>query len=97
MKINTTRLVERLSSAMAEETVSTAEVNPYLMSEVVRPLLHGVPLRYGDVDFSRFDIDDLRSAARYCDRRYDMSSRLEGVLENIANAPALACKGRAFC
>ena len=97
MNIDVTRLVQNLSSAKAEDTVSTKEIHPYLLNDVVRPLLNGVPLCYGNVDFSRFDIDDLRTAARYCENLYEMSNRLEGVLKNIAKVSALACKSRAFC
>ena len=97
MNIDVTRLVQNLSSAKAEDTVSTKEIHPYLLNDVVRPLLNGVPLCYGNVDFFRFDIDDLRTAARYCENLYEMSNRLEGVLKNIAKVSALACKSRAFC
>ena len=97
MRIDMARLVQNLSSVQAEDTVSTREIHPYLLNDVVRPLRSGVPLRYGDVDFFGFDIDDLRAAARYCENLYEMSNRLEGIVNNIVKVPALACKSRAFC
>ena len=97
MKIDIERLTQALSDVKAAETVSTGEVNAYLLNEVIRPLLQGVTLCYGDVDYSRFDIDDLRVAARYCENIGDMSYRLRGVIDNIAKARAKPCARRAFC
>ena len=53
--------------------------------------------RFRQVDFSRFDIDDLRVAARYCDECDRMNYRLNGIVENLARVPAMACGNRAFC
>ena len=97
MRIDIARLTQALSDAKAVETVSTAEVNPYLLNEVIRPLQQGIKLCYGDVDYSRFDIDDLRVAARYCEKIGDMSYRLRGVIGNIAKARAKPCARRAYC
>ena len=97
MMIDMTRLLRNLSSAKAEETVPTEEVQSYLLENIIKPLMNGVKLRYGDVDFSKFDIDDLRAAASYCESLGEMSHRLEGVVENITKVRALSCKSRAFC
>lgn len=87
----------RLAEAVSEETVDTSELNPYLLNEVLQPLLAGKDLCYGDIDYSRFDADDLREIAYYCKMRNGAAYNLQGLTESIINAEPCPCKSRTFC
>lgn len=97
MRVDILRLEKNLASAKAEPTVPLAMVNPYLLESVVRPLQRGARLCYGNVDYSKFDIDELRVAAQYTEQCADMSVRLEKLVGQVMDARSAACKTRAFC
>ena len=85
-----------LNELPSEETVDSSEVNPYLLNEVLRPLLSGKVLHYGDIDFSEFDADDLRVISDYCDKRDHAMCGLQKIVTGLVEARASACKSRAF-
>ena len=97
MRVDILRLAGNLNAADAEPTVPLGEVNLYLLENVIRPLRQGVRVRYGDIDYAKFDIDDLRVAAHYTDQQSDVSNTLERLLDKVIEAKASACKTRAFC
>ena len=97
MKFDVAMLSKNLSSAKEEPTVPTREVNGYLLKEVVLPLRRGEKLRYGQIDFSSFDIDDLRVAAGYSEKCDSVSGTLETLTGAIIAADAMPCRNRAFC
>ena len=97
MKVDLNILRKKLSELPSEETVDSSEVNPYLLNEVLRPLLAGTELRYGDVDYSQFEADDLRMIAHYCDMRDSVCSGLRNLLVGIAESVPSACKKKAYC
>lgn len=86
-----------LEKAPQEETVDSSDVNPYLLNEVLRPMMAGVDLRYGDIDFTRFETDDLRMLAHYYDEIGHISNSLNNLVGKLVEAAPCACKGRAFC
>ena len=73
------------------------QFDAYLLEKLVLPLRRGEKLRYGQVDFSAFDIDDLRVAADYTEKCDRVSGGLETLLESIILADAMPCRKRAFC
>lgn len=86
-----------LHDARKEKTVEDKEVNPYLLNDLLARLSAGEDVTYGEVDFSRFEADDLRTLACYCEEKDHMTYRLSTLLGVIDNAEAYCCKARAFC
>ena len=97
MLVNLDTLRKTLSETPAEETVDSSGVNTYLLNEVLRPILAGKELCYGDIDYSKFDADDVRYISDYCDEYERVSDKLCGFLRGIVKAEASACRNRAFC
>lgn len=97
MDLNLKALCAALQKAAPEETVPSDHVNPYLLNEVLTPLQRGVELRYGEIDFSRFDVDDLRSLAGYCEDRDRISYKFGNLFKALDLAAPMACRHRAFC
>ena len=97
MELNLKRLAESFSAAQAEETVPKGDTNPYLLATIIEPLLARRSVKYGDIDFSEFELDDLRRAAGYCDDISRTSYKLETLVSNMSASEAAACKTRSFC
>lgn len=97
MNIDLTALTRSLSNAKAVESVPCDKVNPYLLNVLLRRLLCGEDMTYGEIDFSQFEADDLRVLAWYCEEHSDLSHRLSEFVENMDSAEAFHCKARAFC
>ncbi len=97
MTLDLCALHQSLQDAKAEELVSTENINPYLLNEVLKPMLSGIPLRYGDIDYTLFEADDLRTLADHYDRRCSAVHRLETLVGVIAEAEPSACRNRVFC
>lgn len=97
MQFDVSLLSKNLSAVKEQPTVPAHEVNPYLLEKLILPLRRGEKLCYGQVDFSAFDIDDLRTAAGYSDECDRMSATLESLAEAIIQADAMPCRTRAFC
>ena len=97
MELNLKRLAESFSAAQAEETVPKGDTNPYLLATIIEPLLARRSVKYGDIDFSEFELDDLRRAAGYCDDISKTSYKLETLVANMSASEATACKTRSFC
>ena len=97
MQLDLKALRTLLKEAPQEETVDSSDVNPYLLQKVLMPLLAGTDLRYGDIDYSQFEADDLRQLSHYCDMRGGTLHRLFGLKKQLTEATPCACKHRAFC
>ena len=97
MNIDLSALTRSLSRAKAVTSVPSDKVNPYLLNVLLRRLLRGEDVTYGEIDLSQFEADDLRTLAWYCEGHSDLSQRLSEFVENMNVAEALHCKARAFC
>ena len=97
MELNLKRLSERFFAAQTEDTVPKGDTNPYLIAAIIEPILAGKTVKYGDIDFSEFELDDLRRAAGYCGDISSTSYKLENLVENICGSEAASCKTRSFC
>lgn len=97
MLIDLKTLCESIKQKESEDCVPTGDVNPYLYNEVLKPMLEGKALTYGEIDFSMFDTDDLRVISHYCDERESLSYKLEGLVGQIASVKPAACTKRAYC
>lgn len=97
MKMDLKGLCKQLSRAKEEETVSTRDVNKYLLEQVLQPMMQGKKLLLKDIDFSKFDAKDVRWLTGYYES-LEMQGRklaqLVGVIDGIEPA---ACKIRSFC
>ena len=90
-------LQKTLSGLPEEETVDSSEVHPYLLNEILRPILAGKSVCYGNIDFSRFDADDLWVISDYCDRREKTMHKLRVYINRLVEAKASSSMGKAFC
>lgn len=97
MNINISTLMGNLAQAAPEKPIPSDDVNPYLLNVLLRRLLRGENVTYGEVDFSQFEADDLRTLAGYCERRGAQSRRLVEFVKNVDKAEAFHVKTRAFC
>lgn len=97
MAVDLRVLCQKLSDLDAEETVDSSEVNPYLLNEVLRLIQNGIALRYGDIDYSEFDPDDIRVLAYYCKTCDQVSYQLNETIKKIIKIPPAASVTRAFC
>ncbi len=97
MNLDLKLLSKRFSQAAAGEPVSTEEVNPYLLEYLIRPLLRGARVCYGDIDYDEFEDIDLRVASGYCDDLCAVSYKMEQFVGDIANVAPAAHRARAFC
>ena len=97
MLIDLKTLCESIKQKESEDCVPMRDVNPYLYNEVLKPLLEGKALTYGEIDFSMFDTNDLRIISDYCDKRERLSYKLEEFVGKIDSAKAYACTKRAYC
>lgn len=97
MNLDLKLLTRRFSQANAGEPVPTEEVNLYLLEQVIRPLLSGEKVRYGDIDYDAFEDVDLRVASSYCDDIFQVVYKLEQFVGDIANTQPAARRMRTFC
>lgn len=97
MNLDLKLLSRRFSQAEAGEPVSTEEVSPYLLEHLIRPLLSGEKVRYGDIDYDKFEDIDLRVASGYCDDLWQVANKLEQCVGDIAKTEPTARRVRAFC
>ena len=97
MIVDLCALRRKLAEALEEDVIDSSEVNPYLLNEVLRPMLGGKDLCYGDIDFTRFNADDLQIVADYCDVREAVISKMDNVVGKMANAAPHACNKRVYC
>ncbi len=96
-KINLSAMSALLNGLPEEELVPTNGVNPYLLEHVIRALLQGKKVRYGDLDYDQFEDQDLRLACRYCDELESKERELLRLADQIQCTNACAVKLRAFC
>lgn len=97
MEFSLKHLSERLLAMQSEDTVPKGDTNSYLIAAIIEPILAGKTVKYGDIDFSEFELDDLRRAAGYCGDISSTSYKLKNLVENICGSEAAACKTRSFC
>ena len=96
MKLDLRKFCLLLSQA-GEQTEPDVDVNPYLLDHVLMPTLNGDIVRIGDIDFSRFDEEDIESLAEYYDCLCRTQRNAARLREKVGEIPPTACKARAFC
>ena len=86
-----------LLSQAGGQTKPDVNVNPYLLDHVLTPTLNGADVRIGDIDFSRFDAEDIDSLAEYYDSLYEIQREAARLRAKVSEIPPTAGKVRAFC
>ena len=84
--------------AQAEDPTDPGEnVNRYLLDHVLTPTLNGDNVRIGDIDFSRFDEEDIENMAEYYDCLCEIQRGAARLRAKMREIPPTAGKVRAFC
>ena len=97
MKMDLKGLCTRLAQAKEEETVSTKGVDEYLLNKVLRPLMRNETVLLKDIDFGRFDSDDVHRLTNYYEALEMEGRKLEQLAGAFAGLEPMACKVRRFC
>lgn len=97
MDIDLKKLEANLWQAKHEKTVPDEHVNPYLLNVLLRRLMAGEVVTYGENDFSQFEADDIRVMDGYIKRRENMTSKLSRLIEGVDRAEPFCCTARSFC
>ena len=97
MNIDLKKLEGNLWRATPEKTVPDDKVNPYLLNVLLRRLLAGEDVTYGEINFSQFEADDLRTLDGYCEAKDSMAFRLSQLIKEVDKAEPYFCRARAFC
>ena len=78
----------------------TENNRPVILTELnvlLRRLQSGEDVTYGEVDFSQFAADDLRTLDGYLKQHENMGFRLSRLIGNVDNAAPYCCALSAFC
>lgn len=97
MKMDLKVLCKLLAQAKEEEAVSAEDCNAYLQERVLRPLMRSETVLLKDVDFGRFDIEDIGQLVEYYESLEVRSGKLSQLAGALANIAPTACKSRQFC
>lgn len=97
MKMDLKNLCGLLASAGEEESVSSRDCNPYLLEEVLRPLMRDETVLLKDIDFSQFDAEDIHTLNGYYQSLEMQGRKLMGLVGTVAAIEPAACKARQFC
>lgn len=97
MKLDLNCLCRKFTAAQEEETGSTRHCNPYLLEQVLRPLMAGKTLRLREIDFSQFDSEDVSTLAGYYEELEMQGQKLSQFVGALASLKPAACKVRQFC
>lgn len=97
MKMDLKVLCKQLAQAKKEDAVSAEDCNAYLLERVLRPLMRNETVLLKDVDFGRFDIEDIGQLVEYYESLEVQSGKLSQLVGALANIAPTACKSRRFC
>lgn len=97
MKMDLKGLCKQLAGAKEEKAVSTEGGNPYLLEQVLRPLMREETVLLKDVDFSKFEAEDIHWLASYYESLEMQGRKLMQVVGAVGNIEPVACKTRRFC
>lgn len=101
MKLNQKRLIRALKGAKRcnplEAIAFHGEVNSYLLENYLEPFLRGEVPSVGDLDYSRFAVEDVRDFSQYLDYASKNSSKLLAFCNAFDAAKPLTLVQRAFC
>ena len=67
MKLDLKLLSMRFSQTKDEPPAPTDGVNPYLLEKILLPCMNGESILLRDIDYSAFDVEDIKPLAEYHD------------------------------
>ncbi len=81
MKFNLQAFCQNLNAAEERETVPFTQCNSYLVEHIIRPYLNMEKILVRNIDFERFDLDDVHDLYHIFEER----DRIEGKLRQLAD------------
>lgn len=97
MKLNLKDLYRAFEQAEEGVTTPIDGVNTYLLEKVLRPTLQGKAPRLQEIDYSKFEDDDISDLADYCERLGRSVVKLEQFTGAVAAIEAIPSHSRQFC
>ena len=97
MKLDLKLLSMRFSQTKDEPPAPTEGVNPYLLEKILLPCMNGESILLRDIDYSAFDVEDIKPLAEYHDELAQARYKLEQLTKTVRNLPPAAKKSRVFC
>lgn len=101
MKLNQKRFIRALKGAKRcnplEAIAFHGEVNKYLLENYLEPFLRGNVPGVGDLDYSRFTVEDVQDFSQYLNFASKNSNKLLAFCNAFDTAEPLALVQRAFC
>lgn len=71
--------------------------SPYLLYDVVIPLMEDCPIHLSSIDFNAFDLEDIRCTAYFAQYRGTSIPLVCNLLEHISKVGAKTATTRIFC
>lgn len=96
MEIEVKKLAEQFRRS-EEEPFEDVYVSPYVMEHIFKPLLRDERLHFADLDFSRFDQEDLTDLCNYVGKRDSYHENLCSLNAIFCAAVPTSARTRAFC
>ena len=96
-EVDIKKLVKKLKNSEEAESVGLSAGAQYLLEQVYRTLVMESPLTVGEVDFSKFDYEDVQEFTGYF--KHDLNSKtkkIESAHELFANYSPKVISQRAF-
>lgn len=90
-----TRFIKSLRAA--EPTQNADPLTPYVRQVIFEPLLLEQDLRMKSIDFSAFDMEDLRAVIDYAEDRSELADKLERLNDVFCRKSPAKSAMRAFC
>ena len=97
MKINLQAFCRSLNAAEERETVPFTQCNSYLIEHIIRPYLSSKKILVRDIDFERFDLDDVHDLYHIFEERDRVEWKLRQLAERAWKLQPQARTVRSFC
>ena len=97
MGIDLNSLISHLEQAEEEDPRESWNMPDYVFDHIFWPLLCDKKVPLKELDYSRFDFDDLFLTAQAIESAWREGNAAEKIKEVFLNAAAACTKSRAFC
>ena len=97
MEVDFEALLANFRDAKEEKTFPKKAVSDYVMSRIYEPLLRNEEILYANLDFTRFDADDLWELMRLLEDSMKMTWKLADLNRVFCQAKPTSVGYRAFC
>jgi hypothetical protein len=96
MTIQVDTLLQQLSAA-PESQLILPSVSDYAMNHILQPLRNGETVLFENLDFSKFDWEDIEDMMNRLEVMEQTRQRLEGINQVFCSAVPVSVTKRAFC